>query len=105
MHLVTVSHVLCACSVIGYALSHSELCVCVCVCVLVYAVPSGPVSGCGVLCLGVCLSVFIRAHLREVISVVMVNSCSSVLSEGAVCIHWGGRCREAPLSKAHYIRL
>ena len=61
MHLVTVSHVLCACSVIGYALSHSELCVCVCV--LVYVVPSGPVSGCGVLCLGVCLYVGIGCAL------------------------------------------
>ena len=36
------SHVVCICSVIGYALSHSDPCVCVCV--LVSIVPGVPVS-------------------------------------------------------------
>ena len=62
-----------------------------CVCVLVYAVHSGPVSGCGVLCLGVCLYVgigcaLIHRHLCVCVCVCVGIDCALKLSEPGVCV-------------------
>ena len=90
MHLVTVTCVLCACSVIGYALIHSELCVCVCVCVLLYAVPSVPVSHvwCSVFgCVSVCwYRLCIHSQSSVHVCVCAGTDCALSHSEPGVCV-------------------